>query len=81
LLLERVSSDKLIVALRGSDPHLRDLILAAVPARSRRIIEQELANGPAPAQKEIQKARRAIADMALEMSERGEIELKPNSDN
>jgi flagellar motor switch protein FliG len=39
------------------------------------MIEQELATGRPALAKEVMKARRAIADLALEMIERGVIEL------
>ncbi len=52
-----------------------DLILEATPARARRMIEQELATGKKATAKEVQKARRAIADAAMEMLEKGIIEI------
>jgi flagellar motor switch protein FliG len=61
--------------LTGADPRLRELILEAVPARARRMIEQEIATGKKPLTKEISKARRAIADLALDLMEKGVIEL------
>jgi flagellar motor switch protein FliG len=41
----------------------------------KRMIEQEIASGKRPLTKEVNKARRAIADLALQMIERGAIEL------
>lgn len=80
-LLTDIPPERLIIALRGADQGLREIILSAVPLRTRRIIEQELASTGSPPHKEIQKARRAIADLALEMAERGMIELKPGVDS
>ena len=54
---------------------LKELILSAVAARSRRMIESELEGGAPSSQKDIVKTRRAIADIALEMAERGDIEI------
>lgn len=76
LLFAEIPPEQIIPALRGVDPALRELILGVVPTRTRRIIEQELAAGASPTQKEIQTARRTIADLALQMAERGMIELK-----
>jgi flagellar motor switch protein FliG len=39
------------------------------------MIEQEVSTGKKPLTKEITKARRAIADLALELIEKGIIEL------
>ncbi|MFZ4808344.1 MAG: flagellar motor switch protein FliG [Hyphomicrobiaceae bacterium] len=74
-LIDQVPPERVILALKGAEPHLRDLILASVGARARRMIEQEVASGASAPQKEIAKARRAIADLALEMIERGLIEM------
>ena len=55
---------------------LAEVILQAVPARARRAIEVELESGPAPSSREAQKAQRAVADVALQLLERGVIELQ-----
>ena len=44
-------------------------------SRARRLVESELSNGAAPPQREVAKARRAIADLVLKMAQRGEIEI------
>lgn len=80
ILFADIEPEALISALTGAQPDLRDLILNAVPSRTRRLIEQELASGMIQTQKEIQSARRTIADLALDMAERGIIELKPESE-
>lgn len=74
-LIDQVPPERVILSLKGADPYLRDLILASVGARARRMIEQEVTSGASAPQKEIAKARRAIADLALEMIERGLIEM------
>lgn len=74
-LFDSVPADRIIISLQGADPALRDLVLDAVPGRARRMIEQELATGTKMPSKEVQKARRAIADAAMEMIEKGIIEL------
>lgn len=74
-LIDQVPPERVILALKGAEPSLRDLILSSVGARARRMIEQEVASGASAPQKEIAKARRAIADLALEMIERGLIEM------
>jgi flagellar motor switch protein FliG len=74
-LFDGVPADRTINALFGAEPRMIDLILEATPGRARRMIEQELATGKKPSTKEIQKARRAIADAAMEMIEKGLIEV------
>lgn len=74
-LFDQVPPERLILALKGCEPGLKELILSAVAARSRRMIEAELQSGVPSSQKDIVKTRRAIADLALEMAERGEMEI------
>jgi flagellar motor switch protein FliG len=74
-LFDQVPPERTIAALHGADARLRELILEAVPARARRMIEQEIATGKKPLTKEISKARRTIADLALNLMEKGVIEL------
>ena len=44
-------------------------------ARARRMVESELNTGGPAQQRDVLKARRAIADFVLEMAERNEIEI------
>jgi flagellar motor switch protein FliG len=74
-LFDGVPADRTIAALFGAEPRMINVVLEATPARARRMIEQELATGKRPSAKEIQKARRAIADAAMEMLEKGVIEI------
>ncbi|MDX2266242.1 MAG: FliG C-terminal domain-containing protein [Hyphomicrobiales bacterium] len=79
-LFATVPPEQIIVALSGVEAGLRDAILAVLPARTKRMIEQELSiGGPPP--KDAQKVRRAIADLALDMAERGALEIKPPEEN
>ncbi len=74
-LFDRVPADQVVMALKGTDAGFRELILSSMAARARRMVESELAtSGPAP-QRDVVKARRAIADFALEMAEKNEIEI------
>ena len=80
LLFDQIPPERTIMALQGADPTLRDLILEAVPSRARRMIEQEIATGKKALTKEVTKARRAIADLALELIEKGAIDLNAQED-
>jgi flagellar motor switch protein FliG len=79
-LFDNVSPESMILSLKGAPPQLCEIFLSALGGRVRRMVESELQNGlPTPA-KEIEAARRAIADIALNLYERGLIELVPESD-
>ncbi len=75
-LLDRVTVDQLGIALQGSDAQLRDVVLNALPIRSRRLLDEELKSAPRHPPKRIAKARRTIADLALAMLKQGEIETE-----
>jgi flagellar motor switch protein FliG len=79
-LLEQVPMERVIVAVKGTGPELLELILSALGGRARRMIEQELASGATAPAKEVAKARREIADLALVLAEKGLIELKPEEE-
>ena len=80
-LFDQVAPERLIIALKNCEGPLKELILSSVAARSRRMIESELQAGAPSSQKDILKTRRAIADLALEMAERGEIEITREMNN
>ncbi|MFA5950111.1 MAG: FliG C-terminal domain-containing protein [Hyphomicrobium sp.] len=74
-LFDTVPTDRTIIALAGADAKMTAMILEAIPGRARRVVEQEVQTGKKPQAKEVQKARRAIADAAMEMIEKGIIDL------
>jgi flagellar motor switch protein FliG len=75
LIFDPVSTERIIVALKGAGSELQALVLASLTARARRMAEAELANPEMPQADQIASARRAIVDRVLEMANRGEIEL------
>ncbi len=75
ILFESIEADRLIQALNGADATLKDFILSSVPSRTRRVIEQDLAAAPPLSEKEVEKARREIADFALQLADQGTISL------
>jgi flagellar motor switch protein FliG len=81
VLLDSVPAEKVTVMLHGAPAQLKEMILQAVPARSRRMIEQDLTSGPTPKTKDVNKARRAVADLALDMIERGIIDVGSREDD
>jgi flagellar motor switch protein FliG len=79
-LLDKVQSDRLVLALKGTEADFREAVLSALPARARRVVESELGRNEAAPQREVADARREIVNTALELAGRGEIQLKTPSD-
>jgi flagellar motor switch protein FliG len=75
VVFDRVPADRVVMALKGTDGIFRELILSSMGARARRMVENELNTGGPAQQRDVMKARRAIADTVLEMAERNEIEI------
>ncbi|HEY8579758.1 MAG TPA: FliG C-terminal domain-containing protein, partial [Beijerinckiaceae bacterium] len=74
-LFDNVPPERMILALKSAAPEFCEVVLSSLGNRARRMVEQELNNGQTPPAKEIEAARRAIADTALNLAEKGEIEL------
>lgn len=74
-LMDQVPADRLLLALRGADAAFQDVVLSSLASRARRMVEAELAGGETGSPREVAAARRAIAELALAMAARGEIEL------
>lgn len=74
-VFDAVQPDITIRALYGVTPEFRAMVLEAIPARARRSIEVELTSGVTPKAKDVGKAQRQIADVALGLIERGVIEI------
>jgi flagellar motor switch protein FliG len=75
LLFDKVPTDIVVLALRGTDVEFREPVLSAMASRSRRLVEGELAGPGTASPVETLKARRHITDLVLKMAQRGEIEL------
>jgi len=80
-LFDQVPTEKVVVALKGTDSDFRDIILQSLGARVRRMVEQEIENSEPSSHRDIADARRVITDMALEMAGRGEIEIADADDD
>lgn len=81
VLFDKIPAELVVLALKGTDAAFRDAILSSLAARARRIVESELANGGPASQRDVLKARRTIADAALELASAGEIELHSSEDD
>lgn len=76
LILEKVSTEQVVLALNGSEPELQEAVLSSLTARVRRMAEAEL-EGAAPARaRDIEEARRGIVATVLALMARGEITLE-----
>ncbi len=75
-LFDAAATDLVSKALAGIEDPLKEMILSALSSRTRRMVEAELKNVGDLDETEVKDARRAIAATALQLAERGEIELR-----
>jgi flagellar motor switch protein FliG len=76
-LFDKIPTERVVLALRGTEAEFRDAVLSSLTSRARRLVESELDDGSTVSQRDIVKARRMIADLVLEMAQRNEIEIAP----
>jgi flagellar motor switch protein FliG len=74
-LLDRVPMEPLALALLGGPPELQATLLAALPARSRRMVEAEMQSKRSVALRDVTAARADIVETVLRMVAGGEITL------
>jgi flagellar motor switch protein FliG len=79
-LIDKVPVELIISALYGMNEEFRSNILSVLSGRSRRMVESELQGDIAQPKKDSASARRKIADIAINMSKSGDLEL-PSPDN
>jgi len=80
LLFDGINADVIIRALRGADEKLVSLVLESLSQRTRRMVEAELSSkGDQVSQEDIVAARREIAQIALDLAERGTISLESDA--
>ena len=75
VLFEKVPSERIVLALIGTEEEFCTNVLSSLTARARRLVENEMSNAGSATPKSIAAARRTIVGMLLEMAERGEVEL------
>jgi flagellar motor switch protein FliG len=75
LLFDAIPTETVTQALSGASDELKEAVLAALGARSRRMVEAELARGEAVAADVVTTARRQIAAAALRLSAEGRLDL------
>jgi len=80
IVFDKVPTDLVVLALRGTSPDFRSAVLATMASRSRRLVENEL-NGPATATpRDVAKARKDIVALVLSLAHSNEIELPSSED-
>lgn len=75
ILFDQLPTDRLILALRGTEPALREAVLPFLSARVRRMVEAELATPNLPPRRDIVAAQRQIAETVLRLADQGVIEI------
>jgi flagellar motor switch protein FliG len=75
LLFDKLSTDLVVLAMRGTEAEFRESALSAMAARSRRLVESELSGPAAVNPAEVTKARKEVVKIVLTMAQKGELEL------
>ena len=81
ILFEKAPPERVIMALKGKSPEFKEFVLSSMTNRARRMVEQELASSQSSPAREINKSRKLIADLVLELAAKGEIELHPDPED
>jgi flagellar motor switch protein FliG len=79
-LFDRVPTELVIPALYATEPSFREAVLSSLGARARRMVESELQDDTSAPHKDTAQARRKIADIAIQMSRAGDIQLLEKAD-
>jgi flagellar motor switch protein FliG len=77
LVFDKLQTDVVVLALRGTDADFRAVALSAMASRTRRLVESELNSAGTALPRDIAKARRQVVDLVLKMAQRNEIEIVP----
>ena len=79
-LFEKVPSDRIVLALAGTDEAFRTNVLSSLTARARRLVETELAGATNVPARDVTASRRLIVDTLLAMAGRGEVMLRDDAE-
>ena len=75
VLFDKISTETIVLALRGTDEEFRSVVLSSMASRARRLVEGELTSGADVPQRDIVTARKDIARIVLDLASRNEIEI------
>jgi flagellar motor switch protein FliG len=81
VLFDQIPAEKIVLALSGTDAEFREVVLSSLASRARRMAEAELNEREEAPPREVAEAQRAIANAALDLASRGEIELPVHEAN
>lgn len=79
-IFDQAPTDRVILALRDSDAAMREAVLPCLSARTRRMVEAELAAPTETPRREILAAQREIANLVLRLAGQGLIDLTAAED-
>lgn len=79
-LFDKVSAEFVTPALWGMSANFKESVLACLSARARRMVESELGSDDGTPRSDTLVARKKIAETALLMSRKGEIQLPERAD-
>jgi flagellar motor switch protein FliG len=79
LVFNQIPTERLVLALRGTDYAFQEGALTGLAARTRRMVELELEAASDASAREIADARRAIVEVVLKLMAERQIELPVTS--
>jgi flagellar motor switch protein FliG len=79
-VLDQVPIERLVLAMKGTDPGFQAAMLSALASRSRRMVEAALQSGGAAPARDPAEAPREIVNLVLKMIAKGEIEMQVADD-
>ncbi len=74
-IFDQIPAEQVVLALRGIQGELLEMVLSSIASRSRRMVEHELQTEGEVDQRAVSDARRKVADRAMELISKGEIQL------
>jgi flagellar motor switch protein FliG len=77
IIFDKAPTDLVVLALRGTDPAFREVVLSTLASRARRLVESELNSASLAPPRDIARARKDIVSLVLSLAQRGEIEIAP----
>lgn len=75
IIIDRLSTENIIVALHGTDAEFQAKVLTAIAPRARRMVEAELQSGATVTPRDVLEARRSISATVLRLVADGTIEI------
>jgi len=75
IIFDQAQTETVILALRGASAEMRDAVLPCLSARTRRMVEAELATAADPPRRDILSSQRDLANLVLRLVEQGMIDL------